>query len=270
MKTVELPTGERIPASAWELAHGRGSRSRRDEVEAVRFALQIGYRLIDTARCTAKAAPRRSSARHGRGAVPRDESSWSARSTAQRGRKAAVAACERSLKRLRSDRIDLYCCTGAARAAGETWRRSSSCARPARSGTGRQQLRRRRPAGTVEVDDGERCAANQSTTRPASAASSSTCCRGSGSIGCRDRLLPIDQGAGGQPALQDVARARQLSAAQVALAWVLRQPDAIAIPKAVQAATCARTWRRIDRAFRRRTGADRRGLPARRASAGWR
>ena len=50
MKTVELPTGERIPAlglGTWRM--GEASRSRRDEVEAVRFALQIGYRLIDTA-----------------------------------------------------------------------------------------------------------------------------------------------------------------------------------------------------------------------------
>ena len=36
--------------------------------------------------------------------------------------------------------------------------------------------------------------------------------------------------------LQAIARARGCTPAQVALAWVLRQPDAIAIPKAVQSA----------------------------------
>ena len=45
------------------------------------------------------------------------------------------------------------------------------------------------------------------------------------------------QGAlAGSRALQAAAEARGLTAAQVALAWVLRQPDVIAVPKAVQAA----------------------------------
>ena len=48
---------------------------------------------------------------------------------------------------------------------------------------------------------------------------------------------PIDQGAlAGDRALQGIARTKGVTTAQVALAWVLRQPDVIAIPKAVQAA----------------------------------
>ena len=48
---------------------------------------------------------------------------------------------------------------------------------------------------------------------------------------------PIDQGAlGGHPALQRIGQRLGVSAAQVALAWVLRQLEVIAIPKAVRTA----------------------------------
>jgi diketogulonate reductase-like aldo/keto reductase len=88
------------------------------------------------------------------------------------------------------------------------------------------------------LDDGERCVANQVYYS-------------AGQRGIEFDLLPwqrqrrlplmaycpIDQGAlAGNRALQGIARTKGVTAAQVALAWVLRQPDVIAIPKAVQAA----------------------------------
>jgi diketogulonate reductase-like aldo/keto reductase len=46
---------------------------------------------------------------------------------------------------------------------------------------------------------------------------------------------PIEQGRLlGNPVLARVARRHGVSSAQIALAWVLRHPDVIAIPKAVR------------------------------------
>jgi diketogulonate reductase-like aldo/keto reductase len=54
---------------------------------------------------------------------------------------------------------------------------------------------------------------------------------------------PIDQGAlATHQALERIGRARGLKAAQVALAWVLRQPDVIAIPKSVSETHQRANW----------------------------
>ena len=73
---------------------------------------------------------------------------------------------------------------------------------------------------------------------------------------------PIDQGTlAGHQALAAIGEPRGLSAAQVALAWVLAQPGVVAIPKAVKAqhlrdnlaaasiALSAEDLRQIDRLF---------------------
>ncbi len=46
---------------------------------------------------------------------------------------------------------------------------------------------------------------------------------------------PLGQGRlAAHPLLQKIGRARGLSAAQIAIAWALREPDVVAIPKSVQ------------------------------------
>jgi diketogulonate reductase-like aldo/keto reductase len=46
---------------------------------------------------------------------------------------------------------------------------------------------------------------------------------------------PLGQGAlAAHPVLERIGRERGLSAAQIALAWTLREPDVVAIPKSVQ------------------------------------
>src|SRR5215470_12153301 len=50
MKTVSMPDGSRIPAlglGTWRMGERAGNR--RSEVDAVRTAVMLGYRLIDTA-----------------------------------------------------------------------------------------------------------------------------------------------------------------------------------------------------------------------------
>ncbi len=54
---------------------------------------------------------------------------------------------------------------------------------------------------------------------------------------------PIGQGAlAAHRTLARLGEARDLTAAQIALAWVLRQPDVIAIPKAVSDAHQRENW----------------------------
>jgi diketogulonate reductase-like aldo/keto reductase len=243
MKTVELPTGETVPAlglGTWRI--GESARSRRAEVDAVQLALEIGYRLIDTAEMYGEGGAEEVIGEAlARGPVRRDQVFLVSKLYPHNAsRKGTVAACERSLARLRTDRIDLYLLH---------WRGSVPLSETVAA------LEHLREAGKIrhwgvsnfdiddlrelwDVDDGERCAANQVYYS-------------AGQRGIEFDLVPwqrqhrlplmaycpIDQGALARSrALQAIARARGVTAAQVALAWVLRHPDVIAIPKAVQAA----------------------------------
>jgi len=243
MKTVELPTGEPIPAlglGTWRM--GESARARRAEVEAVHFALEIGYRLIDTAEMYGEGGAEEVVGEAlARGPVRRDEVFLVSKVYPHNAsRKATVAACERSLKRLRTDRIDLYLLHWRGEvaleqtvAAFEHLREHGKVRHWGVSNFDVDDLRE-----LWNVDDGERCAVNQVYYS-------------AGQRGIEFDLLPwqrqhglpvmaycpIDQGAlAKNRPLQAIARSRGFTAAQVALSWVLRQSDVIAIPKAVQAA----------------------------------
>jgi diketogulonate reductase-like aldo/keto reductase len=243
MKTVGLPGGESVPAiglGTWRIGESAGSR--RAEVEAVELALQLGYRLIDTAEMYGEGGAEEVVGEAlARGPVRRDRVFLVSKVYPHNAsRKGVIAACERSLRRLRTDRIDLYLLH---------WRGGVPLAETVAAF---EQLRehgkiRHWGVSNFDVDDmrelwdldeGSNCAANQVWYSASQR-------------GIEFDLLPwqrqhrlpvmaycpIDQGALAQNSrLRAVARARRLTAAQVALAWVLRQPDVIAIPKAAQAA----------------------------------
>ena len=108
MKTVALPCGERIPAfglGAWNI--GDDAAARAEEIAALRLGLDLGARLIDTAEMygdgrseelVAEAiAGRRDEVFLVSKVYPHNASA-----------KGLPAACERSLRRLNTDRIDLY------------------------------------------------------------------------------------------------------------------------------------------------------------------
>jgi diketogulonate reductase-like aldo/keto reductase len=108
MKQVMLPSGEGIPAfgmGTWYM--GEDSARRPAEVAALRFGLDLGIRLIDTAEMYGEGGAEEvvGEAIAGR----RDEVFIVSKVYPHNAsRKGAVAACERSLKRLKTDRIDLY------------------------------------------------------------------------------------------------------------------------------------------------------------------
>ncbi len=108
MKTVTLPTGERVPAlgqGTWNIGDSRATRA--DEIATLSRGIDLGLTLIDTAemygggrseQLIAEAiAGRRDEVFIVSKVLPNNAS-----------RSGTVAACERSLKNLKTDRIDLY------------------------------------------------------------------------------------------------------------------------------------------------------------------
>ena len=108
IKTVRLPSGEAVPQlgqGTWQMAQARSKRA--GEIAALQAGIDLGLTLLDTAEMYADGAAEEllGEAVAGR----RDEvfivSKVYPHNASRRG---VVAACERSLKRLGTDRIDLY------------------------------------------------------------------------------------------------------------------------------------------------------------------
>ncbi|MGH9895913.1 MAG: aldo/keto reductase [bacterium] len=108
MKQVTLPSGERVPAlgqGTWHLGENPSTRS--DEIATLCYGLDLGLTLIDTAEMygEGKSEELIGEAIAGR----RDEVFLVSKVYPHNAsRLAAPAACERSLRRLNTDRIDLY------------------------------------------------------------------------------------------------------------------------------------------------------------------
>jgi aldehyde reductase len=108
MKTVKLPSGERVPAlgqGTWCM--GESSTRRGEEIATLQFGLDLGLTLIDTAEMYGEGNAEEliGEAIEGR----RDEAFLVSKVYPHNAtRTGVVAACERSLRRLRTDRLDLY------------------------------------------------------------------------------------------------------------------------------------------------------------------
>jgi diketogulonate reductase-like aldo/keto reductase len=108
METVTLLSGEQVPAlgqGTWML--GENARTRVEEIATLRLGLDLGITLIDTAEMygEGRAEELIAEAIAGR----RDEAFLVSKvypHNASRG--GVIAACEHSLRRLKTDRIDLY------------------------------------------------------------------------------------------------------------------------------------------------------------------
>jgi diketogulonate reductase-like aldo/keto reductase len=235
-QTVLLPTGEAIPAlgqGTWQMAEDTSRRTQ--EINALRLGLELGMTLIDTAEMYGEGAAEELVAEAIAGR--RDEAFLVSKVYPHHAsRSGVVQACERSLKRLRTDRLDLYLLH---------WRGSVPLEDTV---AGFEELRRSgkiRHWGVSNFDtsdmeelarvtNGANCATNQvlyNVTRrgpefdliPWMAAH-------------RMPLMaysPIEQGRLPQSgALKAIGDKHRASAFQIALAWLLQQPGVIAIPKA--------------------------------------
>jgi diketogulonate reductase-like aldo/keto reductase len=240
--TTKLPSGEAIPVfglGTWRM--GEDVRLRKDEVAALRLGIELGVTLIDTAEMYGDGGAEQIVAE----AVGsrRDEMFIVSKvlpSNASRAR--TIAACERSLKRLATDRLDLYLLH---------WRDST----PLDETVGafetlvEQGKIRHWGVSNFDVDDmvdllarprgrGEACASNQvlyNLTRRGIEFDLLPLCRQHGMPVMA--YSPIEQGRMLRNSeLGKVAKAVGATPAQVALAWLLRQDGVISIPKATSLA----------------------------------
>jgi diketogulonate reductase-like aldo/keto reductase len=108
MKTVALPGKETVPAigqGTWYMGEQRAEAAK--EAAALRLGIDLGMTLIDTAEMYASGGAEQVVAQAISGI--RDRVFVVSKVLPQNAsRTGVVAACERSLKRLRTDRIDLY------------------------------------------------------------------------------------------------------------------------------------------------------------------
>ena len=108
MKHVTLPNGERVPAlgmGTWNMGDDRATRD--EEIATLRLGLDLGLRLIDTAEMYGEGL---SESLIGEAIAGRRDDVFLVSKVYPHNasRRGIAAACERSLRRLGTDRLDLY------------------------------------------------------------------------------------------------------------------------------------------------------------------
>jgi diketogulonate reductase-like aldo/keto reductase len=236
--TVTLPSGEKVPQlgqGTWRM--GESARRREEEVAALKLGLDLGMTLIDTAELYGEAEMIVAEAVQGR----RDQCFIVTKVLPENSTRAGtIAACEQSLKRLTTDRIDLYLLHWRGRPRlDETL---SGFEALLEAGAIRYWGVSNFDVGDMEelfaLPGGEACATNQvlyNLRRRGIESGLLPWCRARGVP--IQVYSPIEQGrlVDGK-ALSAVAARHGVKPAQVALAWVLRHSDMMVIPKATNEA----------------------------------
>ena len=233
--TVTLPSGVSVPAlglGTWNM--GEDIRKASAEIESLKRCLDLGMTLIDTAEMYAEGGAEKITG--AAIAARRDEVflvskvyPWNA------SRQGVIDACERSLKRLRTDRLDLYLLH---------WRGEHPLAETV---AGFEELRRAGKIGAWGVSNfdvadmeelmivpgGKNCAANQvlyNLSRRGVEYDLLPWCQQRGIAIMA--YSPIEQGRlVRNDTLIHISKAYQATPAQVALAFLLEREGVIAIPK---------------------------------------
>ncbi|MGA2793801.1 MAG: aldo/keto reductase [Roseiarcus sp.] len=235
IRSVRLPDGALVPClgqGTWRM--GEDSSLRAQEIAALRRGVELGLTLIDTAEMYGDGGAEELLAEALRGL--RDKVFLVSKAYPQNGAGPALRrACENSLRRLSTEHIDLYLLHGRGGAPLEATVEGMT-------GLQREGKIRYWGVSNFDADDmaellaagGSDCATNQVLYNlqrrgveydllPAMAARAIPVMAYS----------PIEQGRLPKSgALADVARRTGVTTHQIALAWVLRRPDVIAIPKA--------------------------------------
>lgn len=108
MQTVTLPSGEQVPAlgqGAWRMGDNQATRAQ--EIATLRLGLDLGLTLIDTAEYYGNG---RSEALVGEAIAGRRQDVFLVSKVIPQNatRRGMIAACENSLRHLKTDRLDLY------------------------------------------------------------------------------------------------------------------------------------------------------------------
>jgi diketogulonate reductase-like aldo/keto reductase len=236
MRTVKLPSGERIPVlgqGTWHLAEVAARRD--EEILALRRGLDLGMTVIDTAEMYAEGEAEKLVGEAI--ADRRDEvflvSKVLPHHATARG---TVAACEASLRRLGTDRIDLYLLH---------WRGRVPLADTIEAFGGLQQAGLIRYWGVSNFDapDMKELTALPGGLEVATDQVLYNLSRRGPELNLFPLLRelrvpimaysPIEQGRIlGHPVLREIAELHHATPAQIALAWVLRRDDVCTIPRA--------------------------------------
>jgi diketogulonate reductase-like aldo/keto reductase len=236
MRRVTLRSGETIPQlglGTWHMGEQKSQRGA--EAEALKLGLDLGMMLIDTAEMYGEGGAEEVVAEAVKGR--RDEAFIVSKVYPHNAsRTGAIAACERSLRRLKTDRIDLYLLH---------WRGSYPLAETVAA------FERLKADGKIchwgvsnldcddldelaGVPDGRNCVSNQVLYHLGSRGIDWDLIKQ-----CAEQKImvmaysPLGQGRIlRNAALTKVAERHGVSPAAVALAWTMRHPHVVAIPKA--------------------------------------
>jgi diketogulonate reductase-like aldo/keto reductase len=243
MKRLLLPSGSEMPVlgqGTWNM--GEDPAARRDEVAALRLGLELGMTLIDTAEMYGEGGAEEvvGEAIAGR----RDEVFLVSKVYPHNAdRRGVQAACERSLRRMKTERIDLYLLH---------WRGNVPLEETLEAFA---RLREQGKIGDFGVSNFDLDDMLEAAALPGGdLVATDQVLYNLSQRGvewellpwCRERRIPVmaysplesnpqeQAGMLGNPQLTAVARRHGVTPAQVALAWLLRQDEVAVIPKAVQ------------------------------------
>ncbi|MEB3312206.1 MAG: aldo/keto reductase [Snowella sp.] len=250
MQTLQLLSGQAIPIlgmGTWRM--GESISHRQQEVDALRFGLDLGFSLIDTAEMYGEGgaeeviaqaiANRRSEVFLVSKVYPHNAS-----------KQGAIAACERSLKRLKTDYLDLYLLH---------WRGSIPLSETLDAFQALQQAGKIRSYGVsnFDVDDMEEAIAlNGGMNIVTNQVLYNLTRRGiewSLLPWCQQHQIPImayspiEQGRLlNHSTLKAIAKKRNITTAQIAIAWLLHQKNVIVIPKSSRIEHIKQNWAALD------------------------
>jgi len=238
VRTTTLPAGEKLPVlglGTWRMGEDR--RRRDDEIAALRLGLDLGMTLLDTAEMYAEGAAEELAGEAIRGR--RDGVFLVSKvlpSNASRER--TIRACEASLSRLATDRIDLYLLH---------WRGGVPLAETVAGFEVLREAGKIRHWGVSNFDAGDMH--ELAGIEGGANVQANQVLYNLSSRGIEFDLLPESEAAGlpvmayspigqgglaGDPRLQSIAGRHGATAAGIALAWTLRRRDVVAIPKAAR------------------------------------
>lgn len=235
IRRVTLPSGESVPAlgqGTWHL--GERPSKRQDEIAALRLGLDLGMTLIDTAEMYVGAEDL---IREAIGVTGRRDDCFIVDKVlpSHATRRGTIQACEESLRRLATDRIDLYLLH---------WRGAVPLEETVAAFEELIDSGKIRHWGVSNFDlDDMKDLLQVSELEPQTDQVLYNLTRRGIEWDlwpwCRSRSIPlmayapVEEGALlAHPEVRRVAKRHDATPAQIAIAWVLRQPDVITIPKA--------------------------------------
>jgi diketogulonate reductase-like aldo/keto reductase len=236
LRKLPLPNGDTVPVlgqGTWKMGESRGRR--KDEVAALTHGIDLGMTLIDTAEMYAEGGAEEVVAEAIKGRRPK-VFLVSKVYPHNASRSGVVAACERSLKRLRTDRLDLYLLH---------WRGSIALGETLEGFEDLVKAGKIRSFGVSNFDTGDMRELHRLPGGRGAAANQVL--YNLGHRGIEFDLLPWAEGEKlpimayspleigpllRNAGLRRVAERHEATPAQIALAWVLRRPNVLTIPKA--------------------------------------